>query len=384
MPIEIKQEEYVKNTFVENWRREMEASALYGMAASADADEHRRSLLKRLADVESNHANMWAEKLGELGVDVADLPRPKVDMRTVNVRHVVDRIEAIELSNATWYQSLRNVFSDPDVLSILDKIDADEAAHGDVANQLDAAAASSPDKLLSRIWKNERWHRVSSGGWVGDAIYGVNDGLGAIFGIIAGVAGFTVLDRHWVLVSGLFGAMASTLSMGAGAWLSTKSRNELMESEMAQERREIHDDPEHEIEELAIIYELKGFSRDDAQRIASHIADDPNLFLQTMAQEELGISEQGKGNPWQSALFGGTSTFVGGIIPMIPFFFLGGIQAMIWAAIVSLVAHFLVGAAKSTMTVRSWWSSGLEMTAVGVIVGVVAYGLGVLGLRVLG
>ncbi|MCL6445475.1 MAG: VIT1/CCC1 transporter family protein, partial [Alicyclobacillus sp.] len=223
-----------------------------------------------------------------------------------------------------------------------------------------------------------RWHKSDSGGWIGDAIYGVNDGLGAIFGIISGVAGYTA-SSNTVLVSGAFGALASTLSMGAGAWLSTKSRNELMESEIEQERREIASDPAHELEELALLYELKGFSPEEAERIAQQIGKDPELLLKTMAQEELGIHESSAGNPWKSAIFGSLSTLVGGIIPLIPFFFMSGWPAMVVAAIVSILAHFVVGALKSTMTVRSWWASGLEMTAVGVIVGVVSYGLGWIG-----
>ena len=69
---------------------------------------------------------------------------------------------------------------------------------------------------------------------------------------------------------------------------------------------------------------------------------------------------------------------MGAIIPVIPFFFMQGIPAVITAAIVSLIAHFAVGAAKSLITVRSWWSSGMEMTIVGAIEGAVTYGLGVL------
>ncbi|MBX6352613.1 MAG: VIT1/CCC1 transporter family protein [Thermoflavifilum sp.] len=241
---------------------------------------------------------------------------------------------------------------------------------------------SSPAKRLRRMWREERWHKQETGGWVGDAIYGVNDGLGAIFGIIAGVAGYTA-DSRTILISGVFGALASTLSMGAGAWLATKSENELMEGELEAERREIQADPAHEVEELALLYELKGFSPDEARRIADHIAQDEEQFLKTMAQEELGIHEVSRGNPWRSALFGGASTLVGGLIPLVPFFFLTGLPAMVTAAVVSIIAHFVVGAAKSTMTLRSWWASGLEMMFVGILVGVVSYVLGLFGAKLL-
>jgi predicted membrane protein (TIGR00267 family) len=237
---------------------------------------------------------------------------------------------------------------------------------------------SAISESIERIWKRETWHKTRAGGWIGDAIYGVNDGLGAIFGIIAGVAGYTA-DSQTVLISGFFGALASTLSMGAGAWLATKSETELQQREIAHERREILEQPEHEFEELVLLYQLKGFSEEEAHKLAQHVAQDTDLFVKTMAQEELGIAEESAGSPWMSALVGSISTFVGGIVPLIPFFFLHGLVAMILAATVSILAHFAVGAAKSLVTARSWWSSGLEMTAAGIIVGVVAYGLGLLG-----
>ncbi|MCL6632633.1 MAG: VIT1/CCC1 transporter family protein [Alicyclobacillus herbarius] len=314
---------------------------------------------------------------------------PTVDETSLNQlsqKEALDRIEAVERSNADWYRSLRQVLEDESLTSIIDRIDADEATHAD----FDFSAEARPEPVpkgrkhrLQSLWGEERWHRQHTGGWVGDAIYGVNDGLGAIFGIIAGVAGYTDSSQT-VLVSGFFGALASTLSMAAGAWLATKSENELMETEIAHERQEIEADKEHELEELALLYELKGFSGQEAKAVATRIASNPDQFLQTMAQEELGIHETSTGNPWKSAVFGGISTFVGAIIPLIPFFFLTGFVAMVVAAIVSLAAHFAVGAAKSLITVRSWWASGLEMTVVGLLVGIVSYGLGMLGSMVLG
>lgn len=372
--------DYIQKTMVENWRREMEAAQLYELSAGRESDERRRDIFRQLADIEYKHARMWEAKLKESGFDIQQLKRPRVSIDGLSSVGIVQRIEAIEDSNAAWYQSLRNVIEDADIVRIIDEIDADEAAHGKLDQMLQAGAP--PEKRLRTLWSRER-HRQGSSDWVGDAIYGVNDGLGAIFGIIAGVAGFTN-NTHTVLISGFFGALASTLSMGAGAWLATKSENEVMETTLAQERREIEEDPEHEIEELALLYQLKGFAPEESARIAETIAQDKEKFLQTMVQEEFGFQEETRGNPWKSALFGGISTLVGGVIPLIPFFFMTGLPAMIAAAIVSLLAHFAVGAAKSLITVRTWWASGLEMTVVGILVGVVAYGLGVVGSDVFG
>lgn len=372
MTTDSKDTKYLQKTLIENWRREMEAAQLYELSVQSERDHRRKDILSQLADVEYKHAKLWEAKLQQIGCSVEDLKKPQFSVQGLNTVELVSRIESIEQSNATWYQSLRNVIADDDIVGILDEIDADEANHTEVDQLLQGT--QGPEKRLKKLW-NKEGHSHGSSDWVGDAIYGVNDGLGAIFGIIAGVAGFTA-NSQTVIVSGLFGALASTLSMGAGAWLSTKSENEVMETTMAQERREIEEDPGHEMEELALLYQLKGFTTEESAKIATQIAQDGDQFLKTMVQEEFGFHEESKGNPWRSAFFGSVSTFIGGIIPLIPFFFLHGLSAMIAAAIISLLAHFAVGAAKSLITVRGWWASGLEMTAVGVLVGVVSYSLG--------
>ena len=98
-------------------------------------------------------------------------------------------------------------------------------------------------------------------------------------------------------------------------------------------------------------------------------------MLQALAAEEFG-STGDRGDPAQAALAAGVSTGLGAIVPVIPFVFTTGTVAIVAAAIISLIAHFLVGAAKSLVTLRSWWSAGLEMTLAGVIVGGATYLVG--------
>jgi len=103
----------------------------------------------------------------------------------------------------------------------------------------------------------------------------------------------------------------------------------------------------------------------------------PDAMLKTLAAEEFGVSgDGGGGDPRQAALAAGISTGVGAVIPVIPFIFTTGTVAIVVAAVVSLVAHFLVGAAKSLVTLRTWWAAGLEMTLAGVIVGGATYAVG--------
>ena len=100
------------------------------------------------------------------------------------------------------------------------------------------------------------------------------------------------------------------------------------------------------------------------------------ILVQAMAQSELGLSEHRFPNQWTAALSAGISTAIGAFVPIIPFFYSGGLDAVIASFGISLVAHFAVGALKSLITIRSWWASGLEMTWIGIIVAVVTYGLG--------
>ncbi len=216
--------------------------------------------------------------------------------------------------------------------------------------------------------------------WLGDAIYGVNDGLAAIFGIIAGVAGFTA-NPHLILLSGWFGALASTLSMAAGAWLAARSENEMSERESALLHVRVEQNAQAEIAKLAAHYERWGFNPDEAAWITKRLAEQPERLIELISQEE-GIHSKNHRSPWHSALFGGVSTLIGACIPMLPLMMFAPSFAFIAAAIVSVLAHFVVGSVKSMVTMRSWWSSGLEMTAVGVIVGVASYGLGLLTSRI--
>ena len=194
---------------------------------------------------------------------------------------------------------------------------------------------------------------AAAGGWA-DAIYGVNDGLGAVFGIVSGVAGATTGladERHFILIAGLAGMLASSLSMGAGAYLAVTSEREVHDAEIARETAEIEENPEEEKEEMALFYQLQGFSVEESHRMAERLAEDPEQMVRAMAQNELGLSEEHLPNPWMSCLSAALSTGVGAFVPIIPFFFMGGTTAVIIAFSISLLAHFAVGAAKSVITI---------------------------------
>jgi VIT1/CCC1 family predicted Fe2+/Mn2+ transporter len=271
-------------------------------------------------------------------------------------------------------QAERALAGEHDVQDFLRESALEEKAHARALSAM--TPPTGPRTALDAILKRERWHG-RGGSWVADAIYGANDGLGAVFGIVSGVAGATNNQQHYVLISGLAGMLASTLSMGAGAYLAAKSEREVYEAEIAREKAEVEENPEEEIEEMSLFYQLQGFSPEESQRMAERLAQQPEQFVQAMAQSELGLSEHRFPNQWTSAVSAAISTAIGAFVPIVPFFFMGGLNAVIVSFGISLVAHFAVGALKSLITIRSWWASGLEMTWIGVIVAVVTYSLGI-------
>jgi VIT1/CCC1 family predicted Fe2+/Mn2+ transporter len=141
------------------------------------------------------------------------------------------------------------------------------------------------------------------------------------------------------------------------------------------EREEITKHPEEDKEELSLFYQLKGIDEQTADELAERMARHPDAMLQALVAEEFGTRGTDS-NPAQAALAAGISTGLGAIVPVIPFMITTGTDAIIASAVVSLFAHFLVGAAKSLVTLRTWWASGLEMTLAGVVVGGATYLVG--------
>jgi vacuolar iron transporter family protein len=360
------------------WRREVEAATTYRHLAAREADPKRKEILTRLADQEDSHAARWAERITAATGHPPDRREAEHGLswfqRISDPTVVLQRLEQEENRAEADYDQLVARLSDPADRQIAADAKVDEADHAVILRALAGAPMPSARTALDSILRRERWH-VRGTGWIGDAIYGVNDGLGAVFGIVSGMAGYTG-GSEVVLAAGLAGTLASALSMGAGAYLASKSEREVYESEVARERMEIEEDPHEELLELDLFYQLKGFSPDEARMMAERIQREPKQFLRTLVHEELGLSEENFPNPWRSTVSATISTAIGGFIPVIPFFFTVGMPAVIASFIISTIAHFAVGASKALVTTRPWWATGLEMTLVGILEAAVTYGVG--------
>ncbi|MEP6755320.1 MAG: VIT1/CCC1 transporter family protein, partial [Chthonomonadales bacterium] len=345
-------------------------------------DSRRKDIFLRLAAEEEKHAGQFGERIVANGGTISEKSVSPLRMTdrfiagAFGSEAMLRRMEAEEERNIHAFNAQSTAInSDPISRTLFEDIEKEEQAHSKLLASMDH---NSPSGRLEAMLKGEKWH-VNTGTWIGDAIYGMNDGLTAVFGIVSGMAGLLVAQPNnyrVVIGAGMLATLASALSMGSSAFLAAKAEREVYEAEIGREKREIDESPEHEIEELALIYELKGFTTEDAQKMARTIAAQPETFLRTMAHEELGLSDRHFTSPWLSALTGTVSTAIGGVMPVLPFVFLRGESAIVASVIVSTLAHFAVGAAKTMVTARNWFHSGIEMTVVGVSMGVITYLLG--------
>lgn len=364
------------------WKREISGAKTYRELARHAHSAEQRDVLDRLADAEERHAARWATRLKELGSAPPDYAESVVDrfrrwaLIQSGTENAMRNIEATEDSDIAAYQVLADSSTEEQDRAAVRATETEERAHRRLMNDMKQPAVGAQAQL-DRMMQREKWH-VRGGGWIGQAIYGMNDGLGATFGVVSGVAGATSVRTEFVLLSGLATMIASALSMGSGAYLATKSEREVYEAEMDRERREIEMDPEQEREEMQLFYELKGFKTEEAKMLSERLAEQPEQMLKTLAHEELGLSEASFPNPWRAAISAMLSTALGAFIPVIPFFFLGGLEALFASFVISTLAHFAVGASKVIVTGRSWWKSGAEMTVVGLGEALITYVIGVL------
>jgi VIT1/CCC1 family predicted Fe2+/Mn2+ transporter len=219
-------------------------------------------------------------------------------------------------------------------------------------------------------------HRSAGGNALRAAVLGANDGLVSNFSLVMGVAGAAV-SNSTILLTGVAGLLAGAISMALGEWISVQSSRELYEKQIRTEKAEILASPEEEAEELALIYQSRGLDEATAHQVAQRIMSNNDTAIEALARDELGIDPGDLGgSAWEAAL---TSFFlfaIGAIIPVIPYMFLSGTQAIVLSALFSAVGLFAIGSAITLFTGRSVLSSGLRQMLFGLTAAAITYLIG--------
>ena len=362
---------------LDNLKLERDAIVLYDALSAIDRDPRRAAAFERIAGNERRHAEIWASKLRDLGVDVPPPGRPRARVRAIIVlarvfgtRAVSELVQALEGDEESVYEAQAS----PEVLAIA----ADEREHAEIWKRLSdgspipgpspeavAAAHAGRAGSPSSIGRDERWHRTGQSGTLRAVIFGVSDGLVSNTSLVMGVAGAASGDSRFILLAGIAGLLAGAFSMAAGEYISMQSQRELYERQIALERAELEAMPDEEQAELAAIYRSKGFSPTEADAIAARLFTDPEHALDTLIREELGLDPDQLGSPWGAAGGSFAAFAVGAAIPVIPFLITTGPTAVALSIGLSLAAMFAVGVGVSLLTGRGALFSGFRQVAIG-------------------
>ena len=355
----------------DNLRDELDSAALYAGLAAAEPQPSRRDLFLQLAQAESEHAQLWRDKLTSAGVPEERFAhgfRTRLLARLAHIfgpRFVLPTIAAAEFSDRNKYAGQ----SDAQAIS------AEERGHAAVIQAVVTGSRRS-GTAGTDIARAEPWHRAASGNNLRAAVLGASDGLVSNFCLLMGVAGAGAANQT-VLLTGLAGLVAGACSMALGEWLSVTNARELAQQQIAQEAEELEQTPEAEERELALIFQAKGMGKEDARRIAAQIMLDKQGALDTLSREELGIDpiELG-GKPLGAAATSFALFSAGAIVPVVPFLWSKGHWAIGASVFASAVALCAAGMLTSLFNGRTAAYSALRQLVFGCLAAGVTYGIG--------
>lgn len=208
-----------------------------------------------------------------------------------------------------------------------------------------------------------------------DFVFGFGDGINTSLGIVAGVGGADV-SSNIIILAAIVAMFTGAKAMAVQNYLAVKAQTQLLHSEIEREKWEMENVPEAERQEIEDVYRAKGFSGTELEGIVNKITSDKKVWLDTMLTEELKLNLEIIGNPLKSAfrMFG--SFLIGGILPIIPYFFAHGYVPLLVAIATSLSASFVIGAVKSRLANISIIRGGLEMAGLGTGIALVGFGIG--------
>lgn len=330
-----------------NWRHERESAYLYRKLAAVEHHPAYKSLFVSLANSAEDQARHWEGQLkSRSGADVPAF-RPALRawvvaqlMRWISPRHIRPVLAGMKVRGMSVYRR------------------------------------GHPQRHMIPISVDDVGQRhkgVDYGGRLRAAVFGINDGLVSNASLVMGMTG-AINDSATVYLAGVAGMLAGAFSMAAGEYISMRSQRELFEYQIGLERDELATYPEEEAEELALIYNARGVSLDEARQIAHALIKNPDHALDTLAREELGLNPDDLGSPWGAAMASFAAFSIGAFVPIVPFVLgIGGIGATI---ALTLVCLFAVGVTLSLFTGRGAWRSGLRMLIIGASAGAVTYALG--------
>ena len=358
--------------FRANFQNEIDGAALYRAMAEVEPKPELAELYRRLAAVEQTHADFWKRRIERLG---APVPEDRPGWRTRLLIAASRRFGAQAVLPLVADDEARNrAIYDTQGEAKATAMPAEERSH---ARMLSLLASRSTDAwngpLYSRL---EGRHSAGSANNLRAMVLGANDGLVSTFCLVMGVAGVSMAPAT-LLATAVAGTLAGACSMAMGEWISVQSARELQERQIASEADELTQAPAEEQEELALIYQAKGFSAEEAHTISARVIQNKETALDTLVREELGLNPDDLGG---SAIAAAVSSFMvfllGALVPALPMFLVPAGWIVQASMIASAIGLFTLGAAIAVFTGKNVLWSGARQLLIGMAAAGVTFGIG--------
>lgn len=212
----------------------------------------------------------------------------------------------------------------------------------------------------------------SLAGAIRELVFGAEDGLVSILGLVTGVAAGTTSSAI-VFLAGAAGALSGAISMAAGNYLGVKSHIEVLQRLLQEEEREIRERPEHERAELVDYYRERGLTPEEIQTVVPAIERNRELLMEEMAAHELGICPAELKSPVWKGVWIFVAYIIAAVFPVLPYALFPRETAMAVSISGTVLALLAVGAAKTIYTGRNAIKSALEMLGIAALAGIAGY-----------
>jgi VIT1/CCC1 family predicted Fe2+/Mn2+ transporter len=351
-----------------NLQGEIDGAAVYAALAESESDPKLAEVFRRLAAVEQAHGDFWRKQIEAKGARFAPAPSRRARIlawlaRRFGPAFVLPTLAGNETRDSAAYDS------QPEARKA--GLPSDERSHA----RLMMAVAGADGLAGPTLAMLEGRHR-GGGNTLRAAVLGANDGLVSNLSLVMGVAGAQLQNRA-IVITGLAGLLAGACSMAMGEYVSVQSARELAQRQIGIEADEIDEAPEEEREELALIYEAKGLSPDEARTVAGRMMADRSTALETLTREELGLDPDVlTGSPYVAAGASFLLFAMGAIVPLIAFLVTTGTLAAVISIASAAVGLFAIGAAITLLTGRSALFSGTRQLILGLLAAAVTFGIG--------
>jgi vacuolar iron transporter family protein len=217
---------------------------------------------------------------------------------------------------------------------------------------------------------------------VRDVVIGLSDGLTVPFALAAGLSG-AVSNAHIIVLAGLAEIAAGSIAMGLGGYLAARGDAEHYASELAREQEEVITRPEDEAEEIYQIFDQYSVPREAAAPVLAALEQNHSAYVEFMMRFELGLERPAANRAHRSALTIAASYIAGGMVPLLPYMFVGGSIAFLsdtrsalrLSVVITVLALALFGALKGRLVGTGAIRSALQTSLIGGAAAAAAYGL---------